>query len=500
MAPNASIRGSTVEKAAEKPRAGRVTSFVETGSMAYHASKAVLEDRFAAIAQHVNSEEPEVASAPADARLPPSDPERSLAEAPESDELKIEKPKPSSTASSASLTRRAAKIALGLAVVGALGWVPLRALLATTSVEALVNARIETFRSPIEGIVAGLPDGVRGSDAAASVRIVNPLADQARLDDLRRQRETLDAEARGLERQSELANAELATLDAQIKKFRDGRLRLLDARLSTQTAAYEAAAAKATQAAADKRRTDALSKSGSSTVAESDRRLYEWLAASSTEAADKKRLEETRVERDALADGVFVGDSYNDTPSSQQQATELRLKAGEIDARAKSARSQISLLNEQIGQEEDRLSQRSEALVVLPPGGRVWEMLTSPGERVSKGQELMRVLDCSHPLVTANVDENIYNRLEVGGHATFKPAQGGGKTYDGEIANLTGAAAASGNFAIPLSTMRKTSFYVTVSVDGMKEGACAIGRTGTVTFSEGDAPANPFLKGVASLF
>ena len=53
--------------------------------------------------------------------------------------------------------RRLAKIALGIGLVVAFGWTPLRAMLATTSVEAIVNARIETIRSPIEGIVQALP-------------------------------------------------------------------------------------------------------------------------------------------------------------------------------------------------------------------------------------------------------------------------------------------------------------------------------------------------------
>src|ERR1700721_2865607 len=49
--------------------------------------------------------------------------------------------------------RRFLKIALGVGLVVAFGWAPLRAMLATTSVEAIVNARIETIRAPIEGIV-----------------------------------------------------------------------------------------------------------------------------------------------------------------------------------------------------------------------------------------------------------------------------------------------------------------------------------------------------------
>ena len=183
---------------------------------------------------------------------------------------------------------------------------------------------------------------------------------------------------------------------------------------------------------------------------------------------------------------MFVGDSYNDSPSSEQRAADLRLKVGELDARAEAARSETKLLDGQIADEEARFRERSEVRLDLPTSGRVWEMLTGPGERVSKGQDLVRVLDCSRPLVSASVDESVYNRLEVGGRATFRPAQQGGQVYDGVIVNLTGAAAAAGNFAIPPAAMRKTSFYVTVAIAGMNEGGCSVGRTGTVAFAAGD--------------
>ena len=113
-------------------------------------------------------------------------------------------------------------------------------------------------------------------------------------------------------------------------------------------------------------------------------------------------------------------------------------------------------------------------------------MLTGAGEHVNKGQDLMRVLDCARPIVSANVDESVYNRLEVGGPATFRPSQGGGRAYAATIVNLTGAAAASANLAIPPVAMRKSPFYVTVAVEGMSEGGCAVGRTGTVTFEARD--------------
>jgi hypothetical protein len=99
------------------------------------------------------------------------------------------------------------------------------------------------------------------------------------------------------------------------------------------------------------------------------------------------------------------------------------------------------------------------------------------------------VLNCAHPIVSANVDEGVYNRLEVGAPAEFRPSQGGGKIYAATIVNLTGAAAASANLAIPPVAMRKSPFYVTVAVEDMSEGGCSVGRTGTVTFAARDARA-----------
>jgi len=418
--------------------------------------------------------------------------ERSFQEAPgtsEAAETRAETPasKPKRDGATA---RRLLKIALGLGLVATLGWSPLRAMLATTSVEALVNARVETIRSPIEGTVESAPQADHDWGAGippSPLHIVDPLADRSHLDDLRRQYDALESQSRRLVRQSELAAAALTVLTSQVERFRDGRLKLLDARLNAQAAELDSAVAKASQTADSKRRTDQLRKSGVVTAVESDRTQFEWIAATSAQAAASQRLEETKVERDAVADGVFIGDSYNDSPSSDQRAAELRLRVGELEAEAAAVRSQMALLADQITEEGARYRERSDAVVVLPPSGRVWEMLTGAGEHVNKGQDLMRVLDCAHPIVSANVDEGVYNRLEVGAPATFRPSQGGGKLYAATIVNLTGAAAASANLAIPPLAMRKSPFYVTVAVEGMSEGGCSVGRTGTVTFAARDA-------------
>jgi multidrug resistance efflux pump len=280
---------------------------------------------------------------------------------------------------------------------------------------------------------------------------------------------------------------------------------LIDARLARQTAELQATSAKTSQTTASKQRSDHLQQTGFISGAESDRVQYEWNAATSAEAAAQKRLEETKVEHDAVADGVFIGDSYNDAPSSIQRETELKMKKGELDAQLAGVRTQIKHITDQISEEEARFRLRSEATVALPSIGRVWEMLVGPGEFVNKGQDLLRVLDCSHPIVSANVDERVYNRLEVGSPATFRPLEDG-KTYHGTVINLTGAAGAPGNFAIAPINLRKSPFYVTIAMDDMGAAGCSIGRTGTVSFGDaggesaraGSGDTGPHLKGSIS--
>ena len=132
---------------------------------------------------------------------------------------------------SAVTARRFLKVALGVALVIAFGWAPLRAMLATTSVEAIVNARIETIRAPIEGIVQTPAEknvNWSSSDAPPKLIISNPYADRSRLDELRRDLNTLEAQEESLGRQSQLTQTALDTINLQAEKYRAGRLKLIE--------------------------------------------------------------------------------------------------------------------------------------------------------------------------------------------------------------------------------------------------------------------------------
>jgi multidrug resistance efflux pump len=398
--------------------------------------------------------------------------------------------------------KRLVKAGVGIALLVTFGWMPLQTLLLASSVEAVVNSRIVTVRSPIDGVVAAAPHEFKAWSAdkgAPVLRIRDDKADRSRLDDLRRQLGALEDERPKLARQLELAKASLDGLTKQTQQFTEGRILQLNARISALGHDVAAAAARSQEADAALARADALAKSGTLTAAEAGRLRRDKIVAAETEASARQRLEEASIELAAANQGEFLGDSYNDRPSSAQRADEMRLRVGDLAADLQGHDAAIERLRAAVIEEEARYKMRSDVEVALPVSGRVWEVLTAPGEHVSRGQDLIRLLDCASAVVTANVSESVYNRLQVGSPATFRPSTGG-EPYPGWVVNLTGIAGAPANFAIVPSTLAKEGYHVTVAVPEMAEsGECSVGRTGRVTFEDGAVAADTTSADVRAL-
>jgi multidrug resistance efflux pump len=391
--------------------------------------------------------------------------------------------------------RRFMKAAAGIAIVAVFGWLPLKAFFQTSSVEAVVNSRIVTLRSPIDGKVTAASNlsgdlGIIGEDTLI-LRVVNPRGDRVRLDDLRRQMSRQENERPSLV--SKIASARMAQQDLarQAALFREGRIHQLEARIAEIQTSIEAAAARREEATNAMERASSLIKSGSVSTVELGRLTREKTVAQQTEMGAQRRLDATQIELTAAREGTFLGDSYNDRPSSVQREEEMRQRAEALTADIAQADAEIAWLTGEIASEQLRYISHSEAEIKTPVAGRIWEVMTAPGEDVRAGQPLIRLLDCSSAVVTANVTESVYNRLQVGSVTHFRPSDGGPE-LDGTVVNLTGSAGAAANLAINPDALSKEPYRATVSVPGLNGGSkdCAVGRTGRVIFS-GDSARKP---------
>ncbi|SFH95577.1 HlyD family secretion protein [Bradyrhizobium sp. Gha] len=384
--------------------------------------------------------------------------------------------------------RRGVKIAAGLAIVAVFGWLPLRAMWQNSSVEAVLNSRLVTLRAPIGGRVAAaapLKDQARLEAGTIVLRVANSRSDRTRLDDLRRQKSRLENERPSVAAKLATAQAAQADLARQAAQFRDGRVLQLEARIAEIQTSIEATAARREEASAAVDRASSLAKTGNVSTVELARLTRELSVAQQTELGARKRLDAAKVELTAAKAGSFLGDSYNDRPSSVQREEEMRQRAHDLEADLSRIDTEISWLGNEIVTEEIRFADLSEAEIKTPVAGRVWEMMTSPGEDVQAGQPLLKVLDCSGAVITANVTESVYNRLQLGDHATFEPNDGA-EPIAGTVVNLTGAAGAPANLAINPDALSKEPYRVTVAIGDAAAHGCAVGRTGRVVFGRNE--------------
>jgi multidrug resistance efflux pump len=287
---------------------------------------------------------------------------------------------------------------------------------------------------------------------------------------------------------AKLAAAEAAQQDLarQASQFREGRMLQLEARIAEIQSAIEAAASRREEATAAVERASSLIKSGSVSTVELARLTREQSIARQTEIGARRRLDAANVELSGAKNGTYLGDSYNDRPSSVQREEEMRQRAGDLKADLAHADTEIEWLSHEIASEQLHYANRSEADIRAPVSGRIWEMMTSPGEDVRAGQPLLKLLDCSGTVVTANVTESVYNRLQLGEQADFEPNDGS-PAIQGTIINLTGASGAPANLAIDPTALNKEPYRVSVSMPGVDATGkdCAVGRTGRVVFNQG---------------
>jgi multidrug resistance efflux pump len=382
---------------------------------------------------------------------------------------------------------RVSKAIIGLLLLAVVGWLPIRSLLQATSTEAVVNARLVTLRAPIEGDIespTGINVGTHFKAGDTVLRVVNRRAERSRLDDLTRLIDQIESERAGIgSRIADMAVIQ-AELTGQLRSFQEGRLNQLKARAAE--IASEMAAARANRDAAQQAlaRVQPMANSGSIPAATLERYKRDAQVTAETYTAIEHRLSAMQVELKAAEAGTFIGDTYNDQPRSAQRIDEIAQRLNELNADLRDRDTRIATLRKELTQEEKRHGERAEAVLTTPVAATVWEVLTSPGETVVRGQDLVRLLDCSGTVVTAGVSESVYNRLHIGQSASFV-LRGESDAHAGQIVGLTGVASAPANLAIQPSALSKEPYRVTVRLlDSDPTEGCKVGRTGRVTFGK----------------
>lgn len=387
---------------------------------------------------------------------------------------------------------RALKSVLGLAIIVIAGVGPVQRLFESSSTEAVVNSRLVSLRAPIDGKIEDFTPtiGATVPKGRFVLHIANSRADRGRLDDLQRLLEQTEAERPGIARRLARLREIHEQIARQARAFQTGRIRELEERAHDLRAQISATEASVVEAASTLARTKALAASGNQTAVAVERAERDAKVSTQTQKSLYHRLSATEIELEAARRGEYVGDSYNDRPSSLQHADELSVRLAEAEAELGFRDDRLVRLRAAVAAEAARYDETSNAMLSSPIDGQVWEVLVSPGEEVRKGQDLVRFLDCSGTIVTATVRESVFNQLRIGDPAQFRPT-GESARYGGTIVRMSGSAAPPDNFAIQATGLASGGYRIAVAVPELASVQCNVGRTGTVTFN---SSAGGFLR------
>jgi multidrug resistance efflux pump len=377
---------------------------------------------------------------------------------------------------------RLAKFGVGAALLGIGALTTYQHVVVRVSREAVVNARVVSIRAPMDGIVkaAASAPGKAVHAGIAIGQVEDPTPDDARVFQLQLDAKATERERNALSRRLDDLQQARAEASAQAEAFRLGRVRQDELRIEEARANLAAATAREADAIAATSRGAALQAHGYMADAAYERLSHAREVTQQETIAARKRVDTLTVELEAARNGTYLGDNYNDVPSSVQRARELTVRIDETKASLDELAQKDKTITAQLTAERKRLETRSSAALSSPIDGNLWTVQAAAGEYVRKGQELFTVLDCSTIAVTASVSERDYNELLLGEPVHFRVA-GTGREYNGRITKL-GLTSTGRSFAISPEERRH---QVAVQLFDLPEGesdSCAVGRTGEIVF------------------
>ncbi|MEK9969550.1 MAG: HlyD family efflux transporter periplasmic adaptor subunit, partial [Ferrovibrio sp.] len=160
-----------------------------------------------------------------------------------------------------------------------------------------------------------------------------------------------------------------------------------------------------------------LAEKGYASRADFDRRRAESEVAHADLAAQRKTLDRLRQDRESAEKGIYLSDSYNNAPYSQQRRDEVELQRLNLANRKTELEAERAQVERQVDAEQRRRQQMGEAIIAAPVDGVLWRQLESEGATIGTSAPLLQVADCSRIFFEVLRDRRSDESLSIGDSA-----------------------------------------------------------------------------------
>lgn len=391
--------------------------------------------------------------------------------------------------------KRAARIAAGLACLGAAFMIFAPHATNYISRAAVVNAPIISVKSPFDG---ALMSGALtpATPVLPATAIVELQASRSSRTELAR----LEARIGILAREEASISTEitaLTQLDQQLlvrmEQVQTLARQVLEAQLSGLRGELAAARERQDRLARDAQRLERLSANGS--VPQTQAETAASLAAEANGEVIRlaAAVEETVRSMAGVKDGILPGLGTEDGSYARQRRDEVAIRLADLKGRkARVSAQRIGLLQEAeaLREEVDRLDRFAPQ---LPTGAVAWSATPAKGAVIAAGDEVLQLLDCSRRFVEVFVHETAFEAIRPGDMARVR-LRGSDETFPATVEALRGAGSqrATGLLAAEPENLTEGSLSVmlrlapaNVATAGVAQNFCDVGRTAEVRFDRG---------------
>lgn len=291
---------------------------------------------------------------------------------------------------------RPLRLTLGIFLLALFAYTLLPGTITGSGQSGRINAELITLRSPIDGRVtfSTVRIGERVTAGQSLATVTSPPDRDVRLADLEAQYKALTDRLYGLTAQQEALSPIVTRLDGENKGFQAAVIASLDAQVAQAIAKVKRSEAAIVLAEAQYKRIQPLVAAAYATPAELDQRLATLNISRADLAADQKALERLRKEREAAEKGIYLNDSYNNAPYSQQRRDDVELQRLTLATRRADLEAEVAQLRRQVEAERRRRLQVDGAVMQAPVAGILWRQMESEGATIGTSTPLLQVVDC----------------------------------------------------------------------------------------------------------
>ena len=388
--------------------------------------------------------------------------------------------------------QRRGRLILGVVFLLLAAWSVVPRLLHPMSTDAVINAEVVTLRALVDGqlmMASGIAVGERVAVGQELARIRPLRAETSRLDGLRLE---LAAQKRLVSALAE-EQSTLSALDRDLSRrgnaYRTAALAQQKLAKIEAEAHARAATAMQAKAAAELARKRILFDKDLLARPALDSAAAQLRAATAEAEAARADVARQAAEQNAIGQGALVAGGHDDSPSASHSRDEIRIKRAEHRVDSAQAEIRVAELSRQYQAEEDQSTRLSQAAVIAPIDGVVWQRLATEGDTLRSGDPVAGLLDCGALFLTAVLPKRFFAEIKAGDHATAR-LSGVDHKIAAVVQSVRAASGAQANITAAVTPTanegRDVVVTLTIHDDHLgkrSDNLCQVGQHARVTFN-----------------